>query len=81
MTLRVTVRTQSVQGCIPTRSVGTINWLARPETPQSLSFTCELGPPPYAITGADGRELSDRWAEALKLQRLIREVWQRCQAY
>ncbi|WP_242522263.1 sugar phosphate isomerase/epimerase family protein [Pseudomonas orientalis] len=56
---------------------GIEDWLARPETPRSLSFTCELGPPPYAITGADGRELSDRWAEALKLKALIRQVWDR----
>lgn len=59
---------------------GIEDWLARPDTPQSLSFTCELGPPPYAITGADGREISDRWSEALKLQTLIRQVWQDCQA-
>ncbi|MBO0495201.1 sugar phosphate isomerase/epimerase [Pseudomonas sp. Marseille-Q1929] len=58
---------------------GIEDWLARPDTPHSLSFTCELGPPPYAITGADGREISDRWSEALKLQALIREVWRSCQ--
>ncbi|AZE83518.1 hypothetical protein C4J98_2105 [Pseudomonas orientalis] len=56
---------------------GIEDWLSRAETPRSLSFTCELGPPPYAITGADGRELSDRWAEALKLKALIRQVWDR----
>ena len=59
---------------------GIEDWLARPDTPQSLSFTCELGPPPYAITGADGREISNRWAEALKMQALIREVWRSSQA-
>lgn len=58
---------------------GIEDWLARAETPQSLSFTCELGPPPYAITGVDGRELTDRWAEALKLKALIRQVWASCQ--
>ncbi|ARB28065.1 sugar phosphate isomerase/epimerase [Pseudomonas tolaasii] len=58
---------------------GIEHWLSRTETPQSLSFTCELGPPPYAITGADGHELTDRWAEALKMKTLIREVWQSCQ--
>ncbi|KRP43773.1 xylose isomerase [Pseudomonas poae] len=57
---------------------GIEDWLARPDTPQSLSFTCELGPPPYAITGADGREISDRWAEALKLKSLVQALWKTC---
>ncbi len=59
---------------------GIEDWLARPNTPASLSFTCELGPPPYAITGADGRDITDRWAEALMLKEVIREVWNDCRA-
>ncbi|AMS21516.1 xylose isomerase [Pseudomonas synxantha] len=57
---------------------GIDDWLTRAETPQSLAFTCELGPPPYAITDAKGRELTDRWAEALKMKALIRQVWASC---
>lgn len=58
---------------------GMRDWLARPGTDQaSLSFTCELGPPPYAITDAHGLELTDRWQEALYLKQLIRDLW--CQA-
>ncbi len=38
-------------------------------------FMCELGPPNYAMTDANGHELSDRWQEALELQRLARALW------
>jgi sugar phosphate isomerase/epimerase len=41
-----------------------------------LTFTTELGPPFwYAITGPDGEELSDRWAEALQLASIARSLW------
>ena len=42
-----------------------------------LVFLCELGPPPYAITGADGWELSDRWQDALTLKSWAQEIWAR----
>jgi hypothetical protein len=45
-----------------------------------LTFLCELGPPPYAITGPDGAEISDRWQEALLMKGMIRELWRRIEA-
>jgi hypothetical protein len=46
-----------------------------------LTFTTELGPPRwYAITGADGEELSDRWAEALEMKGLVEGIWSRLEA-
>ncbi|WP_407048076.1 sugar phosphate isomerase/epimerase family protein [Methyloraptor flagellatus] len=38
-------------------------------------FLCELGPPEYAITDANGAELSDRRAEALAIRAMVRERW------
>jgi hypothetical protein len=43
----------------------------------TLTFLCELGPAPYAITGPDGRELSDRWQDALVMKDMIRALWDR----
>jgi hypothetical protein len=40
-----------------------------------LVFLCELGPPDYAMTDANGRELSDRWAEALSLKDWAHQIW------
>ena len=42
-----------------------------------LAFTAGLGPPGwfYAITGPDGVEVSDRWAETLLLKDLARDLW------
>lgn len=52
-------------------------WLARAAPTDSLCFACELGPPPYAITGPGGHERADRWADVRQLHALVRERWQR----
>jgi len=53
---------------------GFSSWQARAPD-QDLLFLCELGPPNYAITDANGDELSDRSEEALQLRRLARQIW------
>ncbi|MEM7472476.1 MAG: sugar phosphate isomerase/epimerase [Pseudomonadota bacterium] len=39
-------------------------------------FVCELGPPEYAMTGPDGREMSNRWEEALQIKSWVEAIWQ-----
>ncbi len=54
---------------------GITSWRRRAAPDATLAFLCELGPPPYAITGADGRELSDRWEEALAIRDIVTGLW------
>jgi len=48
---------------------------ARRHPGADATFICELGPPDYAITDANGQELSDRWVEALTLRDHARSLW------
>ncbi|WP_411818770.1 sugar phosphate isomerase/epimerase family protein [Hyphococcus sp. DH-69] len=58
---------------------GIESWRRRMSDDDALVFLCELGPPPYAITNADGEELSDRWAEALTIKSRVEQYWRACE--
>ena len=53
---------------------GMADWRSRNASGDCI-FVCELGPPEYAMTGPDGREMSNRWDEAQMIQRWVREIW------
>lgn len=54
---------------------GFSQWKKRASPHATLTFLCELGPREYAMTGADGYELSDRFAEALMLKDMVGKLW------
>ena len=58
---------------------GFASWQARNQDGTCV-FLCELGPPEYAITGADGRELSNRWDEALTIKAWVEGIWAETEA-
>jgi len=51
------------------------SWRTRNPADATCAFVCEFGPKPYAITGPDGNDTTDRWKESLMLKDLIRETW------
>lgn len=61
-------------------SQGLASWSRRSGPDDTAIFLCELGPPEYAITGADGNELSDRREEAKAIRAMVRERWDAVQA-
>lgn len=54
---------------------GMADWRARNASGDCI-FVCELGPPEYAMTDAQGREMSNRWDEAQMIQRWVRDIWE-----
>lgn len=54
---------------------GMRRWRQRNDDSATLVFLCELGPPGYAITDANGEELSDRWVEAGIIRNWVEEIW------
>ena len=58
---------------------GFSSWSARNTSEGILRFLVELGPPPYAITDVNQRELSDRWFEGLMIRQWIQSLWEKIQ--
>ena len=56
---------------------GFSNWKQRAPADATLTFLCELGPREYAMTGPDGYEMSDRFAEAGMMRDMVRDLWKR----
>jgi hypothetical protein len=55
---------------------GFASWMSRHgAAADPLIFTCELGPPDYAMTDGEGREMSNRWAESLQMADWVRGLW------
>jgi hypothetical protein len=54
---------------------GINSWVSRAEDGDCFNFTCELGPPDYAITDGNGFEMSDRWQESLLFKQKIEAIW------
>lgn len=54
------------------------SWQSRATEDADLVFTCELGPKPYAITGPDGNDISDRWKDTILMKDRVRQLWAEC---
>lgn len=56
---------------------GFTGWRQRAAPEDSLTFLCEIVPPPYALTDAEGNEFSDRWEESRTIMGLVRSLWEK----
>jgi hypothetical protein len=56
------------------------SWRRRAPKDATLTFLCELGPKPYAITDRNDVDLADRWQEAIQMKDMIRALWARIEA-
>ena len=54
---------------------GMRSFIERAAEGSTFNFTCELGPPDYAITDSQGFELSDRWSEGNVFREQIDRTW------
>ncbi len=52
------------------------SWQRRAGADARLTFACELGPPPYAISDRHGKDTTDRCEEALLLKSLVRNLFE-----
>jgi sugar phosphate isomerase/epimerase len=52
------------------------SWKAGAGPGDILPFSSELGPPRYAITTPEGKEISDRWEQGLLMTQLAKEAWE-----
>ena len=52
-----------------------VGWLRTAQRGDVFPFRVELGPPDYAILGANGREISDRWAQQKAMRDLVERLW------
>ena len=52
-----------------------VGWLHGAKRGDVFPFRVELGPPDYAILGADGREISDRWEQQKAMKALVERLW------
>lgn len=53
---------------------GMTSWRERNEDGDCI-FLCELGPPEYAMTDANGVEMSNRWEEAQTIKGWVEDIW------